>query len=70
MLTSAASTLGAALSSWSERALVCGAAEGGAGSGGAGHTPSGANAHQTGRGTPLAVVLRKQTQEMGSYTLQ
>lgn len=56
-LTSIAATLGAALSSWGEQALVPMAGERGAGVSVAGHTPSGANTHSAGRGTPLAVML-------------
>lgn len=58
-LTSIAATLGAALSSWGEQALVPVAGERGAGVSVAGHTPSGANTHSAGRGTPLAVMLRE-----------
>ena len=56
-LTSIAATLGAAFSSWGEQVLVPRAGERGAGVSVAGYTPSGANTHGAGRGTPLAVML-------------
>lgn len=58
-LTSVVATLGAALSSRGEQALVRRAAQRGAGLGAAGHAPPGAFAQRAGRGAPLAVVLKE-----------
>lgn len=58
-LTSIVATLGAALSSRGERALVLRAAQRGAGPGAAGHAAPGADAQRAGRGAPLAIVLRE-----------
>lgn len=56
-LTSISTTPGATLPCRDEQALILQAGVHGAGASAAGHAPSGANAHGTGRWAPLAAML-------------